>query len=200
MPEGYRYAPHFHDQPQFQVLLQGKVDFPTHKLDPISVHYSDPFTPYGPFLVGPEMKLGIFRPCRAQITYMSDREARKGNPRGRELYGMAREASWTAADVAQPGQETKTLITAEGNRGPGAELRRCAPNMAITLPPAEYGAFHVIVEGSASIDGTALTAHSTRYAIGSEAPRPIVAGPEGATILVLTFGSVDTSSAGVQGS
>jgi hypothetical protein len=51
-PVGHVDAEHFHDSPQFQVLLEGTVSFPTHELTGPAVHYADAFAQYGPFTIG----------------------------------------------------------------------------------------------------------------------------------------------------
>src|SRR5262249_8298577 len=49
--EGYEVEPHFPLAPQFQLLLEGTMKFPTFQLDAPAVHYTEHNVPYGPFVV-----------------------------------------------------------------------------------------------------------------------------------------------------
>src|SRR5262245_41374714 len=40
--------PHFHRVDQFQILVAGRAQFGKHEVEPVAVHYTDGYTPYGP--------------------------------------------------------------------------------------------------------------------------------------------------------
>jgi hypothetical protein len=89
-PAGFVVDAHYHTQPQFQVVLDGKVTFSDHgELPAIGVHYTDARHPYGPFTVGPEMLMLIVRPRRAGIIQLAHPRAPEGIRDGRELVGRA---------------------------------------------------------------------------------------------------------------
>jgi hypothetical protein len=46
--------PHFHRVDQFQIVVRGTGKIGKHSLDPVTVHYTDGFTPYGPIDCGKE--------------------------------------------------------------------------------------------------------------------------------------------------
>src|SRR5580658_11252126 len=93
-PEGYENPAHFHGEAQFEVLLEGSVDFPQHPLTRIAIHYSDANSPYGPFLIGRNFKHVVVRKRATDQVYMSDREGRKRrNPYGRDMYRQMQEDS-----------------------------------------------------------------------------------------------------------
>ena len=48
-PPGRVSSPHFHDVPQFQIMIDGKGKMGRHDIKTNSVHFSRPYTPYGPF-------------------------------------------------------------------------------------------------------------------------------------------------------
>lgn len=183
-PEGFENPAHFHDGAQFQVMLEGSAAFPAHELTPLSVHFSDSCVPYGPFRVGADFVLGVFRQRPAKQYYMSDRGSRRlRNPYGREVY-----ASWSSS--AQEGRDNLSADWAlmEGApHDPRASVRRCAPGEEVEREPAAAGEFLVVVDGSVLLEGEAHRPYSTRYHEGREAPRRAVAGPEGALLLFLTF-------------
>lgn len=191
-PEGFENPAHFHNKPQFQVIWGGSVRFPAHTLRPIAVHYSDASFPYGPFHVGPNLLLGVYRPRMANQVYMSDREGRKQrNPYGREFYGQSAdreffgESERVAWDSFGPGGR-KVLISA-AECGPGAELLRYPAGASASRPAAPHGEFQVVAEGSAEIDSRLVGQYSARWTRGQEIASPLVAGPNGLTLLTLTY-------------
>jgi hypothetical protein len=46
--------PHFHSVEQFQVVVAGSGRLGKHALSPVTIHYADAFTPYGPIVAGVE--------------------------------------------------------------------------------------------------------------------------------------------------
>jgi hypothetical protein len=191
-PEGFVNPAHFHNKPQFQVIWDGSVEFPTHALAPIAVHYTDASFPYGPFNVGPDLLLGVYRPRPANQIYMSDRERRKErNPYGREflgtgnereLYGQSDTAAWKQADDVE-----RCILIDPAAGGPGAELSRYRPGTAIERPAAPYGEFVIVADGSAVVDGRTVGKYSARWSRGDEPSSAMVAGAAGVTLLVLTY-------------
>jgi hypothetical protein len=187
-PEGYENPAHFHSEAQFQVLLEGSVSFPQHRLAPIAVHYSDARTPYGPFLVGAGFKLAVLRVRPATQTHMSDREGRRArNPQGRELYGQTEGTPWRQLTGELTGVEQKQLIVPGPSGGPTATLFRCEPNTTLPCPPAPHGTYQLLVEGDASVDDERLEPYAVRFALGQGSPRPLTTGPRGARLLHLAF-------------
>jgi hypothetical protein len=56
VPAHFVIEPHFHLIDQFQIFMHGTLQHgkTTYRLDPALVHYTDGFTPYGPFKAGDE--------------------------------------------------------------------------------------------------------------------------------------------------
>jgi hypothetical protein len=50
----FHISPHFHRVDQYQIVVRGSGRIGKHELSPVSVHYADGFTPYGPIECGPE--------------------------------------------------------------------------------------------------------------------------------------------------
>jgi hypothetical protein len=50
----YVIPAHFHSTDQFQIFTSGGGNIGRHSCDPISIHYTDGFTPYGPIRAGVE--------------------------------------------------------------------------------------------------------------------------------------------------
>jgi hypothetical protein len=191
-PEGFVNPAHFHNKPQFQVIWGGSVKFPTHELRPIAVHYSDASFPYGPFTVGADLLLGVYRPRIANQIYMSDRVGRRQrNPYGREFYGAGSEREFFGQSDDEGwepfGDARRLRLINSEECGPGAELVRFAPAAVVDRPPAPYGEFQVVAEGSADVDGRSLARYSARWIRGERAPSRMLAGPDGLTLLTLTY-------------
>src|SRR5690349_1401730 len=52
--------PHFHQNDQFQVVIDGKGTLGKHALAPYCVHFSRAYTPYGPLASAPDSGLAFF--------------------------------------------------------------------------------------------------------------------------------------------
>jgi hypothetical protein len=191
-PEGFVNPAHFHNKPQFQVIWGGSVAFPTHELRPIAVHYSDASFPYGPFVVGPEFILGVYRPRIANQIYMSDRERRRErNPYGREFYGAGdeREFFGQADDDAwiRDGEISRLCLIDRAECGPGAELTRYPAGAVVDRDVAPFGEFQVVADGTAQIDGRSLAKYSARWVRGGPAATTMTAGASGLMLLTMTY-------------
>jgi hypothetical protein len=66
------------------------------------------------------------------------------------------------------------------------------------MPPAAFGRYEVVLEGSAIIGGREIGPPGLRYTRGDGAPEPLVAGSGGATIAFLTF-DADALEGGITG-
>jgi hypothetical protein len=61
---GHIIKPHFHHVDQFQIVVDGGGTLGKHELHPVTVHYTDSFTPYGPIVAGENgLKFFNFRPA-----------------------------------------------------------------------------------------------------------------------------------------
>src|SRR5690349_4353498 len=49
---GYISKAHFHEVDQFQIFTEGTAMLGKHPIGPVTLHYSDAYTPYGPIVVG----------------------------------------------------------------------------------------------------------------------------------------------------
>ena len=195
LPEGCDSEAHFHTECQFQVALEGTVEFPNHPVDAIGVHYTDANTAYGGFICRTDFYLATLRPRKASGSlHMIHKENRAvRNPYGRELMGEAKSVYWEELkDI--PGAQRKVIFG--GEQGPAARLFEYPPGTEVQLPSASHGEWHIVVRGSARIGGEELKPYSMRYITGPEQPSPLLAGPEGVTWLLLTFdGEAEKSGA-----
>ena len=186
LPEGCDSEAHFHTECQYQVALEGTVEFPNHPVESIGVHYTDANTAYGGFICKTDFYLATLRPRKASGSlHMIRTENRKvRNPYGREILGEANSVSWTELEGI-PGAQRKVIFG--GEQGPAARLLEYPSGINVHLPIAPYGEWQIVVKGSAIIAGQELKPYSMRYITGPELSSPFVAGPEGVTWLLLAF-------------
>ncbi len=178
---------HMHLTSQFQLLLGGAMDFPKEsmKLRPPAVHYTDHNMPYGPFSVAAGHDVLVLHPKQGGLISMADRTARRQiNLGGREHSGMDKDAEWLDAPGYE-GSRCKVLIPHV--LGPEAVMLECRPHTAIALGAAPHGRYEVVLKGSIVAEGRTLAPPGFRYVRGDERPSSLAAGPEGATVIFLSF-------------
>jgi len=172
---------------QFQLLLQGRMDFPksTMKLRSIAVHYTDHNFPYGPFAVAGDHDMLVLHPKQGGLITMADRDARRQiNLGGRHLYGAVADTQW--ADLPEfGGGRSKALIP--GAPGPYAIMIEYPPRTPVNLPDALYGRYEVVIAGSVSVSDQTLFPPGFRYVRDGQRVAPLEAGPDGATVMLLAF-------------
>lgn len=178
---------HMHLTSQFQLLLQGRMDFPksTMRLRAVAVHYTDHNFPYGPFAVGGDHDMLVLHPRQGGLITMADRDARRQiNLRGRHFYGAAADAQWTILPQFE-GTRSKLLIPPVS--GPYAIMIECPPRTRVSLPSAPDGRYEVVLAGSVLVSGRALVPPGFRYVQEDTGVAPLEAGPDGATLMLLAF-------------
>jgi hypothetical protein len=178
---------HMHLTSQFQLLLNGRMDFPksTMKLRGIAMHYTDHNFPYGPFAVAGSHDMLVLHPRQGGLITMADRDARRQiNLKGRHLFANADDIEWKPLPKFD-GARAKWLIPAAS--GPYAVVIECPPGAPINLPRAPYGRYEVVLAGSASISGRTLIPPGFRYVHNSEQAALMEAGCDGATLMLLAF-------------
>ncbi len=88
---GMDVPPHFHHASQFQLLLDGSMQFSDPRMEAITVHYTDHDVPDASVKPDAEHSMLILYVKPGGYSPMSDKEARKLiNGRGREIEGCAR--------------------------------------------------------------------------------------------------------------
>lgn len=182
--DGYEVEPHFHLAAQFQLLLEGSMEFPTFRLDAPAIHYTEHNVPYGPFKVS-KHDMMVLHTKPGGVVMMRDKERRyQANTRGREISRCAHEAEWEPMP-GYDGARRKVLIPE--SLGPCAEIIECPPNMEFTAGAPAYGRYEVVLAGSATADGKQLGPKGLRFVEAGEHATPLICGPHGATVIVLTF-------------
>ncbi len=183
--EDYTVEPHFHYAAQFQVLLEGSMAFPLVRLDAPAVHYTEHNTPYGPFTVSGGHDMLVLHAKPGGVAIMRDKKRRwRANVRGRELTRCADEVEWQPMPGC-PHARRKLLIPP--SFGPTAELVAFPAGAEFTPPVPEYGRYEVVYAGSASLLGERLGPKALRFIPGGEQAAPFTAGPEGVSMIFVSF-------------
>ena len=189
---------HMHLTSQFQLLLQGRMDFPksTMKLRGIAVHFTDHNFPYGPFAVSENHDMLVLHPRQGGLISMADRDARRQiNLHGRHLQGSVADTNWSTP----PGFQTirfKHLIPPTS--GPYATMIEYPPQTGVDLPSAPHGRYEVVLAGSVSIGGRTLVPPAFRYVRDDNIVAPLESGPLGLTLMLLGF-DADARQGGLTG-
>ncbi len=178
---------HMHLTSQFQLLLNGAMDFPrgVKHLEALAIHYTDHNMPYGPFAVSGNHDMLVLHPQAGGIVSMANRDARrKINLRGRLFAALAADSEWQPLPGAQ-GATFKFLMPPDF--GSAAVLARAPAHAALGMPAAEFGRYEVVLEGSVIMEGREIGPPGFRYVRGVQAAEPLVTGEQGASVVFLTF-------------
>ena len=183
--EDYTVEPHFHYAAQFQVLLEGAMAFPLVRLDAPAVHYTEHNTPYGPFTVSAGHDMLVLHTRPGGLAVMRDKKRRwRANVRGRELTRCAHEVEWQPMP-GYPHARRKLLIPP--SFGPSAELVAFPAGVEFTPPVPEYGRYEVVYAGLAALLGRRLEPKALRFIPAGEQAASFTAGPEGASMIFVSF-------------
>jgi hypothetical protein len=184
--------PHFHLEPQFQVVIAGTGSIGRHEVKPLCVHYATAETGYGPVCAGPQ---GV---SYLTLRVTSDTGAwylHKAGTRERMRQGLKKQQEHGAPSARLSSAELQTLrapssedLIAPRENGLAARLVRIPP--AQLLEPAagrtNGGCFYVATCGSMQIGEAELRALSVVFA-SSDERLSIRSGPQGLELLVLQF-------------
>ena len=178
---------HMHLTAQFQLLLSGTMDFPrgVKHLSAPALHYTDHNMPYGPFAVAANHDMLVLHPKSGGIISMANRDARRQiNLRGRLYASLAADSEWRPVPDAE---HTAFKYLLPPDFGPGAVVVKAPAHAALGMPPAEFGRYEVVLEGSAIMERQEVGSPGFRYVRGERAAQPLLTGTNGATVVFLTF-------------
>jgi len=186
--KGFISEPHFHRASQFQLLLSGVMHFPTFRMDGVAVHYTDHCVAYGPhsragdhdFIVVHAKPAGLTR-----LKDLKDKEMRSAiNRKGRHLHGSEHDAKPEPMPGC-PGVTQKTLVA--DPRGVNVKILDCPAGTQLNLDAPVYGRFELVTKGSALLNDRELGDETLRFVRSATPETPLICGPKGATIIVMTY-------------
>lgn len=184
---------HFHAANQFQVVVGGEGMLGRHAVVPISVHYTNAFSSYGPLRAGPEglhyftLRNGWDPGAR----YVPGAAAELRNRPRKFREAVAEPGPPLPADAlaALPRTETDVLLPPAPD-GLAAWRHRLPPGAGLQGPdPAEgEGQYWVVTAGTLALGaGAPMPPLSCAFVFPGDAPAEATAGPGGAEVLVLQY-------------
>lgn len=191
---------HYHSQDQFQIFIDGNGKLGRHDVSPITLHYTNRYTGYGPIIAGDQgLSYYVVRPSfdtlvTGQYVLQADkRETLKNHPGPKlSIVGQPIVALDARALATLPSIKFEALIDApdrDAERGLGADLVSLGPNMTYTgLDPATgSGQMVLVIGGAIEHGGTKLGARSGIALTPDEPALRIQASDEGAQVLMLQY-------------
>lgn len=188
-PAGASTQPHFHIHPQFQLVMDGGGMLGKHALGPLSLHYVNGFTPYGPIRAGNTglLYFTLRRYWDPGAKYMpaSREQLVKGNQR-------TRVGDVDPATTVRLPELTTTITTpvieVEAD-GLAAWLIQAGPGMQLPSPPASEGdgQYHIVVAGDVRLQNHHLERLSCGFIGAQESPLAYQAGDQGAAMMICQF-------------
>lgn len=189
-------VPHFHEVDQFQVFVSGYGSLGRDRdaAQPLTVHYADHHTGYGPINAGPQGYSYFTLRARSDsgAVYLHQPGYREKLKPSRKRHGTASGLTLSTEPVLLERKEVaieRLLQDLDGADGLGASLIRLGPGMTHTGPDprASGGQHYLVVNGSLEFDAGSYPAWSTVFVPADDAPLALRAGGKGLEVLLLQF-------------
>jgi hypothetical protein len=195
MREHDEILPHFHEVDQFQVFVAGagSVGRSSEPVPPITVHYADRYTGYGPILSGPGGAAYFTLRARTDpgpvyLHHPGYREKLK--PSAKRHFAKQ---TWLSTPAVLHGRTDVSLepVAGEGGQGPGAVMIRAGAGLAFQSPDATGtgGIYLLVLQGGVDYQGQHYPEWSVMFVAQSDGALALTAGARGAELLALRFDS-----------
>jgi hypothetical protein len=180
-----RGSRHFHHGSQFQFTVEGAMEFHHGRLDAPAVHYTDHNTAYGPFSMLDDHRMLVLHARPAGQVFLDERgSSAERNRDGRTLSARAAEMPW---DPVPGVADARRRVLLDPASGPGVQIVEAGAGAPVAVGDTTYGRFEFVLDGEVMLDGQPLEAETLRFTRGRRAFAPLIAGPAGATVAVLSF-------------
>jgi len=181
---------HFHRANQFQVVVKGQGKLGKHAVSPLSLHYSDGDTPYGPLVAGEE-GLGYFtlRAKHEDGAYFMPESRKEREKAGKKRSLMPEHIELSTIEFSDNDTLKSKTIIEKHEDGLFAHLITVPPNKGWDGPSPKNGdgQFYLIVKGSMRYDEKELPLWSTIFVFPEDEPLKLEAGDNGLAMLVMQF-------------
>ena len=170
---------HFHQQDQFQLVVNGRGTVGMHDAGPVTVHFTGAYTAYGPIKADAEQGIWYLTLRNGFDPGARFMEKPENRAALRRIPGRTHRES-VAGPLPAASAPLETLLGPDPD-GMGAWRYRIAPGAALTGPdPATgRGQYWVVVDGSMRRDGQDLPVRSCVFVEPHEAPFSATAGDDG---------------------
>lgn len=191
---------HYHASDQFQLIIEGGGQLGRHEILPVSLHYTNRYTGYGPILSGPEgLSYYVLRPTFDPLGYGQYlhhpelREKAKRHPgpkRSFMINGLPTASGSELSSMDQP--SVKHLFGVAGQKpdaGLFADVLTMGPGGSFNCadPASGGGQVVFVLAGSLECQGESLPRTSTIALTRDEAPITIEAGGAGVQVLLMQY-------------
>lgn len=192
MSPNKKVGAHYHTVSQYQVILRGGGHIGSHPVSTYSVHYTDPYTTYGPLVAGPDA-----------LHYMTLRAAGDPGPQYlakpgvKEAIRPSRRRFLLSTDIRSSTPDEAAALTSPhidvllepNDDGVASTLYRLGPNMTVRGPDPSLGGGHyfMVIGGALEFDGERLDIDSTLFVEADDPALTLRAGGAGADVLFLQF-------------
>ncbi|MBI3635305.1 MAG: hypothetical protein HY216_03665 [Candidatus Rokubacteria bacterium] len=188
---GVEIPPHFHRVDEFQVVMAGDGSLGKHAIAPVTAHFAEAYTPYGPIRVG-EHGLAFFTLRAAHdagALYMPGSRAQLIRKARRNVAGGAPLGAARPADTSPPpGHGGVTPLIEPHADGLAAWLVSADGGAAIAVPAGTGGGrYYLVAAGDVDLDGERLLRWSCVWTGPDDSPPALAAGAAGAHVVILQF-------------
>jgi hypothetical protein len=187
-----RILPHFHEVDQFQVFVAGRGGLGRGAFEPpVTVHYADRYTGYGPLDAGPQGY--SYFTLRANTdpgpVYLHSPDYRQKLKPSKKRHAAVQLALSTAPVLAHRSEVALEPLIEGHDDGLAAWLLRAGAGASVTgpAPGGSGGQFFLVLNGSLELQGASYPTWSTLFLDAREDPLQCRAGPAGCEVLLAQF-------------
>jgi hypothetical protein len=179
---GYVTNPHFHRVPQFQVVTRGTAVLAKRAYAPVSVHYADAFTPYGPIRCSQSMVRFALRSSSDSGAHWMPAERKQMEQKAGR--GLIVETRLKLGDPVTS-VKVETLLGPYDDGLYAMEIVAPAGAQLTDKPASGSGRYQLVLAGSMQLTDQELSADSLIFESIGDAVAPRRAGPAGLHLLEL---------------
>jgi hypothetical protein len=192
-------AAHFHKVDQFQVFFGDPgARFARRQISPLTIHYTDAYSTYGPFNAAPDKPLlyatiralsanygGVMPGARDQLLY-----------RGRRHFALPVEG-WQVETLPESGDIESVVVSPRDVDGLAVALWRLGPGAEkeTALVEGTSGRSYLVAAGDLTFEGQSFTSRTLGWSEPDGDPFVIAAGHRGCSVLVMDFPFPSTPAA-----
>jgi hypothetical protein len=202
---GSTVLPHYHSTDQFQIFLEGDGRLGRHAIKPLSIHYTNRYTGYGPIVAGPSgVSYYVLRPVFDQLVTGQYLHVPALREKLKQQHGHKRAVM--VDDVAVKSLDELSILTAPivervidaedaHDRGTFADVLCLGPNMNYTAPDPAHGGGQVllVLQGAMHCNGESYAVRSGVALTCEEKALTLTASERGLQALVLQYPRRDSN-------
>lgn len=194
---GSEILPHFHGIDQFQVFMDGEGKLGRHAIAPISIHYTNGYTGYGPIVAGKRgLSYYVLRPDFDAMgsQYLHVPESRKNLKRGSKRFfiaeGIRARSRQELRQLPAP-QVERVIGVAQDDPDAGlfADIANLPPHTPYTGtdPSLGRGQVYIVLEGGLVHEDRNLGARAAIVVTADEPRVTFTSGADGLQMMILQY-------------